>query len=146
MIIDRGSLQGPGFEELPEWIRTTFVCAMDISAEDHILMQAAFQKHCDNGEGFGLLLFLLANALSAVSKTINFPESATKDDIAHGLMMAWAKGCKGTTVYRDKCRAFQVLNVGGASTDKLCPSCNEDTLVHTGGCIECKCGYAACSL
>ncbi len=92
-IVHKGSLQH--ITELPEDLRRTFVTSMDISAEEHILMQAAFQRGCDN----------------AISKTINFPNSATRDDILVGYLTAWAHGCKGCTVYRDGSRFEQVLNL-----------------------------------
>lgn len=67
--------------------------AHEIHWKDHILMQAEWQNHVDN----------------AVSKTINMPNSATKDDILNAYVMAWQAGCKGITVYRDKSRSFQIL-------------------------------------
>jgi len=99
-IIKKGTLQG--IEEIPEWIRKTFVTSMDINAQDHILMQAAFQEHCDN----------------AISKTINFPNSATQEDIIEGYLYAWKHGCKGCTVYRDGSRFLQVLNLNDDDKEK----------------------------
>jgi len=85
------------FKEIPESVRGVFLTATDISAEDHIRMQAAFQKHCD----------------SSVSKTVNFPQSATNADVKEAFEQAYRLGCKGVTIYRDSSRPDQVLSTVG---------------------------------
>ncbi len=93
-VIEKGSVQHLSF--LPKKLRDTFVVAMDLTPEEHIKMQAAFQKYVD----------------SSISKTINFKNEATKDDVAKTYILAWKLKCKGCTVYRDGSRSVQVLTIG----------------------------------
>ena len=69
--------------EVPEHIRRVFVVAADISAEEHVYMQAALQRFVSN----------------SISKTCNFPPTASEEDVAKAFMLAWKLGCKGLTVY-----------------------------------------------
>ena len=89
-----GSLQER--DDVPDWAKQLFVTAADISPEMHVRMQGAFQESVD----------------AAISKTINFPNSATENDVERAYMLAWKLGCKGITVYRAGSREAEVLTAG----------------------------------
>ncbi len=93
-IAEKGTIHS--IEEIPEDLRAVFVTAHDISPEYHIKMQSAFQESTDN----------------AVSKTVNFKNSATQEDVRKVYDLAYKLGLKGVTIYRDGSRAGQVLSAG----------------------------------
>ncbi|HJJ29214.1 MAG TPA: adenosylcobalamin-dependent ribonucleoside-diphosphate reductase [Methanocorpusculum sp.] len=78
---------------LPESFKAVFKTALDINWKDHVLMQAAFQKHVH----------------ASISKTINMPYKATKEDVASAILLAWESGIKGMTLYRTGSREDVVL-------------------------------------
>jgi len=93
-IAKKGGVQD--LEEIPADIKRLFRTSMDIDPDSHIKMQSVFQRYTDN----------------AVSKTINFLNKATVDDVRKAYMLAYHSDCKGLTIYRDKSREEQVLNIG----------------------------------
>lgn len=95
-VAEEGSLKR--VEGIPDKWKKVFVTAQGISPEWHVKMQAAFQKYTDN----------------AVSKTIDFSNSATEEDVRKAYLLAYELGCKGITIYRDNSRKQQVLNIQGA--------------------------------
>jgi ribonucleoside-diphosphate reductase alpha chain len=94
----RGSARG--MDKVPQWVQQLFVTAHDITPEWHVKTQSAFQKYTDN----------------AVSKTVNFPHDATREDVARVFRLAYEQGCKGITIYRDRSKESQVLSVSREDT------------------------------
>ncbi|MEK6845934.1 MAG: ribonucleotide-diphosphate reductase subunit alpha, partial [Nanoarchaeota archaeon] len=141
-IARRGSIRD--LEEVPEHIRKVFITAMDLNADDHVKMQAAFQRHTDN----------------AVSKTVNFPFTATVEEVTNVFLLAHHLGCKGITIYRDGSRDVQVLNVkreehkeghksglGNTASSSIPPTANSTPpqpeilrvgAEFSGGCAKCN--------
>ena len=101
-IIEQGTVAH--IDGIPEEMKSVFVTAHDITPYWHMKMQAAFQRHCD----------------ASISKTINFPNSATPGDVREIYEMAIDEGVKGVTVYRDGCREMQpmALKDSGKETEK----------------------------
>ncbi len=142
-------LDATGDTELPDY----FVTSPEIEHDKRIDTQATMQQHVD----------------TAISSTVNLPESATKEEIAYIFLNAWKRRLKGITVFRDNCKKLGILTTTPAPKvekpqsiwDKLkaakqdpnaqpskpsaCPECNENTFVYEAGCSTCKtCGYGVC--
>ena len=94
---------------LPSSFKAVFKTALDIGWKDHVLMQAAFQKYVH----------------ASISKTINMPVSATKEDVARAVILAWQEGIKGMTLYRTGSREDVVLALEKKEEKKEEPSVEE---------------------
>ncbi len=95
---------------IPERLRRIFVTAMDITPENHVRAQAAFQKWTD----------------SSISKTNNFPANASTDNIRESYLLAHKLGCKGITVYRDSSIKEQVLVAATKESEKKVATAQQD--------------------
>jgi ribonucleoside-diphosphate reductase alpha chain len=156
-VRQKGSCQD--IDEVPEAIRRVFVVSSDLTATQHVRMQAALQRFVDN----------------SISKTINFPSNATVEEIEAAYMQAWRLGCKGLTVYVTGSRQNVVLENGQAEEKKennepfsvttngdfrgkrlvkqqlsagknICPEC-QAPMVKGEGCVTCpECGWSKCDV
>ena len=144
-LAEGGSLER--VPDVPDWAKEVYSTAPEISPKDHVLMQAAFQESCDSG----------------ISKTINFPNEATIEDVEDTYMIAWENGCKGITVYRAGSREKEVLVKGNKESseqktldgfeleEQMIESeacdCGSPNIVFESGCETCKtCGWSACKI
>ncbi|MBW1899298.1 MAG: adenosylcobalamin-dependent ribonucleoside-diphosphate reductase, partial [Deltaproteobacteria bacterium] len=90
--------------EIPKQLAEVLVTAHEVTPEEHVRIQAVFQKYTDN----------------AVSKTVNLPSNATVEDVDKIFRLAYQLNCKGITVYRDGCRDNQVItNVRKTSQSEI---------------------------
>ena len=130
-VITEGTVRN--IKEIPLKMRRVLVTSHEIEPEYHVKIQAAWQKHFDN----------------SISKTINFPYTATVGDVRKAYILAWKLGCKGITVYRDGSKKDQVLNKGEKmkkEVAKNCPECG-DKLEMKEGCVNCvNCGWSKCTI
>jgi ribonucleoside-diphosphate reductase alpha chain len=108
-VMNDGTCQN--IAEIPQAVRDTFVVSSDITAEEHVRMQAALQAFVDN----------------SLSKTVNFHENATEEDVAKAYMMAWELGCKGITVYVTGSRDKVVLETK-ATAEKKAPQIQPEVI------------------
>jgi ribonucleoside-diphosphate reductase alpha chain len=122
-VLARGRLTG--VDEVPAEIRRLFPTAHEVSAEQHLQIQAACQAHVDN----------------AVSKTINLSAETTVEQVRAALCRAYELGCKGITVYRHGARADQVLTPGHAAS--LCPDCLAALEFSEGATLCRTCGFSS---
>ncbi len=111
-VLDHGSCQH--IEQLPQHIRNVFVVSSDITADEHIHIQAALQRFVDN----------------SLSKTINFPAGTTEEEVGKAFMQAWKLGCKGITVYITGSRDKVVLETKATMEKKDEPEEVENALLY----------------
>jgi len=91
--------------KVPKKVKKIFETAHEIPVEQHVKMQAVFQKYSDN----------------SVSKTINLRKTASKKEVAKAYLLAYKLKCKGITVYRDGSKKYQVLQK--VYKNELCTEC-----------------------
>jgi ribonucleoside-diphosphate reductase alpha chain len=118
-----GSIQQ--LSEIPEDLRKLFVISFDVSADQHLKVQAAFQKHTDN----------------SVSKTINLPPDASIEDVAHIYLLAHELKCKGITIYRYGTKENQVLTFGAEDWDEEAEELITADSEYSGGCFSGTCVF-----
>ena len=129
-LAEGGSLKdAPEHYKVPIWAKNVYITAPEISPQDHVLMQSVFQEHVDSG----------------ISKTINFANEATVEEVEAAYILAWESGCKGITVYRAGSRDKEVLVKGTKTEEVMEICCNKPQIIMQDGCQSCKnCGWSAC--
>ena len=123
-----GSLQER--DDVPIWAKALYKTAPEIAPEDHVGMQASFQPFVDSG----------------ISKTINFANDATIEDVQAAYIHAFESGCKGITVYRAGSRDKEVL-VKGTQENETFACCDNPNIIYESGCHKClTCDWSACEI
>jgi len=124
-VAQSGSLQK--IKGIPQDVKRIFVTAFDVTPEQHLQVQAAFQRYSDN----------------SVSKTINLPSEATVEDVRKIYLMAYRQKCKGITIYRYGSKEEQVLSFGYKEKDQ--PIVHSDIIAvesdYSGGCAAGTCPF-----
>lgn len=113
---------------LPDSVYET---AYDLNVQDHLRMQALVQEYVD----------------ASIAKTLNFPASATVDDVESAYMTGWELGLKGMAIYVDGSRSEQVLYREEKQEEETCDACGSHAIAHKEGCSTCQdCGWGKCDL
>jgi ribonucleoside-diphosphate reductase alpha chain len=122
-VAQSGSLRS--IKEIPPEVKRIFVTAFDVTPQQHLQVQAAFQKYADN----------------SVAKTINLPSAATVEDVRKIYLLAYKLKCKGITIYRYGSKEDQVLSLGNQEKDQ--PAFPNDLIFvgsdYSGGCASNTC-------
>lgn len=123
--------------EVPKEMREVYVVSADLTVTEHVRMQAVMQRWIDN----------------SISKTINFPSTATADEVAKAYQLGWELGLKGMTVYVEGSREQVVLEKSApfetkaekqVTSEELCPECGTP-MRKEEGCSTCpSCAYSKC--
>jgi ribonucleoside-diphosphate reductase alpha chain len=124
-IARSGSLQK--IKGVPGDIKRTFVTAFDVTPQEHVQIQAAFQRYTDN----------------SVSKTINLPADATVDDVRKIFLLAYQLKCKGITIYRYGSKKDQVFSFGYKKTEAQAAVSGPVSVdsEYSGGCAMGACPF-----
>ena len=128
-LAEGGSLQDR--DDVPNDVKEIFITSPELTPEEHVLMQAAFQPHVDSG----------------ISKTINMPNDATEQDVYDTYMLAWKTDCKGITVYRAGSREMEILVKGAKNNEIEVDCCENPNIIYESGCHKClSCDWSACEI
>ena len=128
-LAEGGSLQDR--DDVPDDVKQIYITSPELTPEEHVLMQAAFQPHVDSG----------------ISKTINMPNDATEQDVYDTYMLAWKTDCKGITVYRAGSRETEILVKGAKNNEIEADCCENPNIIYESGCHKClSCDWSACEI
>lgn len=106
--------------ELPSY----FVSSSDIDPQSRVVTQAVMQDHVD----------------TAISSTVNLPESCTEEEMAQIYLQAWKNGLKGLTIFRSGCKRLAILTTDSHEnkTKSTEPQTETFTGLSRGDIVECS--------